>query len=160
MNSDSKQLHYSDRTFDIIPNVVIPRNFNLERGVFNQASEIEYKNPVKHEEIRKKMSSNSLNNYKNPYAISQFEFSDNSISRKADKQNRTNIFDQRLSAKSKYLHQLKQGPNKVAERFSQLDQNNPNSSKYKQVHNTNKVSFQEYLNFKRKMAQHDGTRKI
>ena len=160
MNSDTKQLYYSDRTFDIIPNAVTPRNYNLERGIFNQASELEYKNPEKRKYIKNTISNPTINQYKNPYAISHNDFYDNdtnSISRKVDKRNRTNIFDQRLSAKSQYINQYQN--KKHLERFNQIDQQNPNAQKMKTIKRPNDLTFEEYLNFKRKMAQHEGNPK-
>ena len=155
MNSDTKQLHYSNRTFDIIPNVVTPRNFNLERGVFNQASELEFKNPDKSKYIKDAMNNPKINQYKNPYLISQTDFSDNSMSRKIDKRNRTNIFNQRLDDKSAYINQF-QNNNSYADRFYQLDQKNENAHKLKNIKTSDNLTFQEYLEFKHKMSQHDG----
>lgn len=157
MNSDTKQLHYSHRTFDIIPNAVTPRNYNLERGMFNQVSGLEMKNPGQRKYIKDTMKSDTINHYKNPYLISQTDFNDNSMSRKLDKRNRTNIFDSRLNAKSQF-NQL-YSSNKYSDRFYQMDQKNPNSNQMKNVKRTDNLTFQEYLDFKRKMAQHEGNPK-
>lgn len=155
-----KQLQYSNRTFDIVPVTVAPRNLNLERGLFNQDSDIEYKNPVKQDDIKNTINSNSLNHYKNPYVISQTDFTDNSMSRKVDKRNRTNIYNQRLNATSNYINQMKTTNNaSYSDRFYQMDQKNPNPDKFKNTKSADKLSFQEYLDFKRKMAQHQGTPK-
>jgi hypothetical protein len=154
--SSSKQLHYSDRTFDIVPHSIRPRNLNVERGLFNQQSDKELKNP----QIKSLLNQNIT--YQNPYAICQTDFCDNNNSqtRKLEKRNRTNIFNERLTANSGYINQIKNNNNnQIIDRFSQMDQKNPNSEKYKQIKKSDNLTFQEYLEFKKKMGQHDGVPK-
>lgn len=149
-----KQLHFSERTFDIIPKTSLPRNIGLERGMFNQVSDLEFKNPQKYQNIKQTMGSKTTNTYRNPYAICQTDFCDNEKSRKVDKRNRTDIYDKRLSNTSKYVNNT----NKYIDRFSQLDQSNPNADKYKHV-KTQNMNFQEFLEFKKKMNIQEGTPK-
>lgn len=153
-----KQLHYADRTFDIVPNTITPINFNLERGLFNQVSDTEFKQPEKYNHIKETMSSSY--DYKNPYLISTKDFTNDYKTRKLDKRNKTDIYNERIMANSNYINQLQQNNNNYVDRFYQHDQKNPNHQKIKNIKTQNNMSFQEYLDFKRKMKLHDGTPKF
>lgn len=150
--SETKQLHYSNRTFDIVPRAVRPRNFNLERGMFNQVSETEFKNPKNLTNIKNIMDTKEMNNYVNPYSICQTDFCDSSNlnTRKVDKRNRTDILGERLSANSKYINQ--QSNNVYTKRLTQINQNNPNSNNFKHTNISNNTTFKEYMEFKNKMS--------
>lgn len=152
--STDKQLHYSARTFDIIPTTIIPRNLNLERGAFNQVSEFELKNPQHIKDIKKIAHEEK---YFNPYAITHNDFSSQLNTRKVDKRNRTNIINERLSSKSKYMNQM--NSTTYTDRFYQIDQKNMNSDKFKQIKVGENQSFQEYLEFKKSMEKSKGEAK-
>lgn len=155
MSSD-KQLHYSSRTFDIIPNSIVPRNLNLERGAFNQVSEFELKNP---QHIKDMKNIANKEKYMNPYAITHIDFSSqpNINTRKVDKRNRTNIVNERLDSNSQYMNQKSQ--NTYSDRFHQIDQKNINSDKFKHIKVNENPSFQEYLDFKKSMNKSQGEAK-
>lgn len=148
-----KQLYYSDRTFDIIPQTVTTRNLSLERGLFNQASRDQ--NPANYKKIQDEQNKkySTTNTYYNPYAISTTDFCDGSQdSRKEFKRNRTNIFDERINNKSQFINKIPT-TNKYIDRFSQIDQNNINSNKFKSKENIEKQQFQDFLNYQHKMQQ-------
>ena len=152
--STDKQLDISRRTFDIVPTSVMPRNLLLERGAFNQVSGLELKNKNRQKELQQ--YAKTTNTYFNPYIITQTDFNSNYKTRKVDKRNRTNIIEERLNMKSKYINQ--NNNNAYADRFHQFDQKNPNASKFKQTRVSNNTSFQEYLDFKKSMTK-EGTPK-
>jgi len=158
--SFDKQLHYAARTFDIIPNTTLPKNYDLERRAFNQVSSLELKDPNKKKQFEQLVKTINQQTYNNPYAIN-IDFTTNYNTRKIDKRNRTNIYDERLSANSIYINQYKQNP--YSDRIIQIDQKNINAQKYKntQVQGGGEPvqSFQEYLSFKKKMIKsNDGTK--
>ena len=148
--SDTKQLHYSKRTFDIVPRAIMPRNFNLERGIFNQVSE--YENPQKFNDIKQTLHNDTINNYKNPYVICQNDFcNDIKSSRKAEKMNRTNIYGERLYDNLKYINN--RDNNQYIDRFYQIDQQNLDADKYKSIKVPNEMNFQEYMKFKKNISK-------
>ena len=159
MSSD-KQLHYSARTFDIVPHTIRPRNLILERGLFNQVSETEFKQPENLANIKQTLNTYDAS-YVNPYTICQNDFCDdpNYNTRKVDKRNRTDILGERLAEKTKYIHQLGNN-NKYLGRFSSIDQKNPKSQDFKKVKVNDNITFKEFLEFKKKMALHDGKAKF
>lgn len=155
MSSDKKQLDLSSRIFDIVPTNIMPRNLLLERGAFNQVSELELKNPNRQKELDEYAKTTTT--YFNPYIVTQTDFNSNYNTRKLDKRNRTNIIEERLNMKSQYINQINKN-NAYSDRFYQIDQKNLNSEKFKNTKVAKQTTFQEYLEFRKKMVK-DGTPK-
>lgn len=160
-NSDTKQLNISNRTFDIIPTTIQPRNLNLERGMFNQVSGLEYKNPDKFNQIKETLQDPHTNNYKNPYAICHNDFCENIFndSRKSEKTSRTNIFNERLQNKSRYINQLNMNNKPYIDRFEEEKIKSNKLKTQQPKKNPLNLSFEEYLQFKRNQKQYEGNPK-
>ena len=152
-NRGDKQCDISSRTFDIVPKTATPRNLFLERGSgFNQFSNVKdnTKPPTMHMNVLK----NPQERYVNPYAITQLDFSSDYKPRKNDRQNRTNIYDERMLYNSKFMNKTSSNP--YTERMNIMDQNNTNVDRLKHSNPQKAQSFQEYLEFQHNMTKSNG----